>query len=137
MGSEVLTSHRSRDRNADYLSGGKTLNPNRRTDREPRPAPERKRPWSPRSSNPTPDRRRAARNWTRIECAAGRGKWAARAYPGIAAAGEEEGKWSLRERDISGAAAAEGGSPCFRPVATTVCCCCLPDRRKWAEVAGR
>lgn len=65
----------------------------------------------------------------------------ARAYPGIAAAGEEaeEGKRSLRERDISGAAAvaaAEGGSPCIRlAVATTVCC--LPDRRKWVEAADR
>jgi hypothetical protein len=57
IGSQILTSHRSRNRNAGYFGGRKTLNPNRRprrTGREPRPAPERKRPCSTRSSNPTP-----------------------------------------------------------------------------------
>ena len=40
MGSEVLTSHRSRDRNAGHLlSGRKTLNPNRRARAENRAPP--------------------------------------------------------------------------------------------------
>ena len=107
MGAEILTSHRSRDRNAGHLilSGRKTLNPNRRARAENRaPPPSGSVRGAPGAATLPPIVAAAHGIGRGLNARQVGGSAGTRAYPGIAAAGEEEGKWSLRERDISGAA---------------------------------